>query len=61
MDLNKLLSCHQVALIDMMEAPSRAAKRWAGERADYYSGKIIALRKRLGLPIHPFDLTQQIG
>jgi hypothetical protein len=61
MDLNKLLSCHQVALIDMMEAPSRAARCWAGERADYYSGKIIALRKRLGLPIRPFDLRQQIG
>jgi hypothetical protein len=61
MDLNKLLSCHQVALIDMMEAPSRAARRWAGERADFYAGRIIALRKRLDLPIRPFDFRQQLA
>jgi hypothetical protein len=60
MDLNNLLSCHQIALIEMTEAPSRATRRWAGERADYYAERIVALRVRLGLPIPPFDFRQQM-
>ena len=61
MDLNKLLSLHQIALIDMMEAPSRTARKWAGGRADYYAGRIIAIRKRLGLAPSRFDFRQQMA
>ena len=61
MDLNKLLYLHQIALIDMMEAPSRAARRWAGERVDYFADRIATLRKKLGLPDSRFDFRQQMA
>jgi hypothetical protein len=61
MDHNKLLSCHQVALIEMMQAPSRAAQSWAADRADYYADRIAALREQLALPVKPFDFRQQMA
>ena len=48
MDLNELLSRHQVALIDMANGPSPAVRAWAEVRADYYAECIISLRTHLG-------------
>jgi hypothetical protein len=53
LDLNHLLSEHQIALIRMMDSPDPAARDWAGTCVDYYAGRITVLRERLGIPVRP--------
>lgn len=54
LDLNKLFASHQVALIEMLNDPCDDARRWAGERADYFADRIIDLRSGMGAPYHEF-------
>ena len=44
MDLNHLLSQHQVALHDLGASVSLEGRRWAGLRADFYAGEIRQTR-----------------
>jgi len=57
-DLNALLSQHQIALIKMTDALSPDAREWAGTCADYYADRISVLRDRLGVPVRTFDFRQ---
>lgn len=45
MDLNKLLSLHQVALYNQTASSSRDERRWASECAAFYAGEIAGLRR----------------
>lgn len=58
MDLNLLLSEHQIALIKMSDASDVPTREWAGVCADYYAGRITALRERLDVPMRTFDFRQ---
>jgi len=48
MDLNRLLSEHQVALHDLAAGASPEGRRWAGLRADYYAEEIRKTRTVFG-------------
>lgn len=48
MDLNHLLSQHQVALHDLGASVSLEGRRWAGLRADFYAGEIRKTRDGFG-------------
>ena len=48
MDLNHLLSQHQVALHDLGASVSPEGRRWAGLRADYYAAQIRKTRDGFG-------------
>jgi hypothetical protein len=58
MDLNHLLSEHQIALIKMTDSHDPDVRDWAGTCADYYAGRIAVLRERLGIPVPAFDFRQ---
>ena len=48
MDLNKLLSRHQVALYNQTAAASREERRWASLCAAFYADEIGTLRRSFG-------------
>jgi hypothetical protein len=48
LDLNELLSRHQIALIAMAHAPTVPGREWAEECADYYATCIVTARRKLG-------------
>lgn len=58
MDLNQLLSEHQIALIKMADACDMPTREWAGVRADYYADRITILREKLEVPVRTFDFRQ---
>lgn len=58
MDLNQLLSEHQIALIRMSDSSDMPTREWAGACADYYAGRITALRERLEVPVRTFNFRQ---
>lgn len=49
MDLNELLSRHQIALIEMSYAPTLAGRARAEECADYYAARVTSLSRRQGV------------
>jgi hypothetical protein len=51
-DYNKLLACHQLALIEMANTSDAERRRWASERADFFAEQILARRRKFGAP-HP--------
>ena len=55
MDLNSLFFHHQIALLDLALPGDLEARRWAGERADFYTGGLIKERRRLGVSSRTFD------
>ena len=55
MDLNQLLFRYQISLIDMKNARSARLRRWAGECAEYYAGRIVSLRQKLGVNLPIFE------
>jgi hypothetical protein len=61
MDLNELLSRHQLALIEMTNARCAEARRWAGERADYFANRIVEVREQMGLASRPFDFRRRLA
>ena len=55
MDFNSLFFQHQVALLDLANAENVEARRWAGERADYFASGLVKERRRLGVPAATFN------
>jgi hypothetical protein len=46
MDLAALLTSHRLAVRDMSWSSNDDARRWAGDRADYYAERIVALQMK---------------
>lgn len=48
MDLNRLLSHHQQALITGRSSRSAEGRRWSQQCAEFYAGQIAQVRSALG-------------
>lgn len=60
MDLNILLSRHQVALYNQTASVSRDQRRWASLCAEFYAGEICKLRRSVGGSFHITNSSSKV-